>query len=52
MISKFVRAWNWVDDEDKPLPPPSTPGIMNELNLGEIRYITKLFSFADSEKKG
>lgn len=51
LITRYVKAWNWVDGEDNPLPPPNTEGVINKLTILEIKYLTSLFAFKDEEKK-
>lgn len=52
LVSQYVKSWNWVDDDDVPLPQPSEKGAVDTLNLREIKWIMKQFQFDDSEKKG
>lgn len=52
LVSQYVKAWNWVDNDDAPLPQPAEKGAVDTLNLREIKWIMKQFQFDDSEKKG
>jgi hypothetical protein len=51
LVSRYVKAWNWVDDDGNPLPPPSAPESYGMLNLREINWLTKQFEFSDAKKK-
>lgn len=51
LISNYVKAWNWVDDDGNPLPPPSEEGAVNKLTMSEIKWITEQFDFGQKEKK-
>lgn len=52
LISQYVKAWNWVDNDDNPLPQPAEKGAVDKLNLREVKWIMKQFQFDDAEKKG
>lgn len=52
LIAKYVKAWNWVGNDDMPLPQPHEPGAVDLITLREVRYIMKQFQFDDAEKKG
>lgn len=52
LIAQFVKAWNWVNDADEPLPQPAEKGAVDLLNLREVKWIMKQLQFDDSEKKG
>lgn len=52
LISKYVKAWNWVGNDDLPLPKPFEEGAVDLITLREVRWIMKQFQFDDAEKKG
>ena len=40
LLKSLVLDWDWVDDEDSPLPkPPDDPAIMSQLPLSEIMFL-------------
>lgn len=53
LIRKHVREWNWVDDDDKPLPlPKDDPDVIGELTAQEFRTILDVMTgSADGKKK-
>jgi hypothetical protein len=39
-LSRHVRAWNWVDDEGKPMPKPhDNPDVFGDLTPDELEFI-------------
>lgn len=52
LIAKYVKAWNWVGNDDEPLPQPFEPLAVDLITLREVRWIMKQFQFDDAEKKG
>lgn len=52
LIAQYVSKWNWVDNDDNPLPQPSEPGAVDKLNMREIKWIMRQFQFDEAEKKG
>lgn len=51
LIIRFVKEWNWVDDDENPLPPPHEEGVLNMLTLQELKWLSAQFSVSISEKK-
>jgi len=47
---KYVLAWNWVDEKDHPLPPPTNEGVHNLLTDEEMTFILTVL-FGDIEKR-
>ena len=45
MLGKLVIAWNWVDDDDKPLPEP-TPEIVAGLPYAEVQFLMEQLDLA------
>jgi hypothetical protein len=44
MLKRVVVGWDWVDDEDKPLPLPSSdPDVLNRLQLVEMNFLSQAF---------
>lgn len=41
-MGKIFVAWNWVDDDDQPLPQPGADGSMDALTTMEISFLTRL----------
>lgn len=52
LIAQFVKSWNWVDNDDNPLPQPAEKGAVGALNVREVKWIMKQLQFDDAEKKG
>ena len=50
MVKKYVLSWNWVDDDDSPLPFPSNGGL-DELTDQEFRYLVDLVTGELERKK-
>ena len=43
LIAKHVTKWNWVDDDEEPLPVPAeNPEVMDELTNEEAVFLTEL----------
>jgi hypothetical protein len=38
LLGRLVKAWNWVDDDGAPLPPP-TPEIVANLPYAEVMFL-------------
>ena len=53
MLAEFVMDWNWVDDDDKPLPKPKgKPAVFDLLLTNEIQWLTQAaIGGLDDEKK-
>lgn len=55
-FSKFFIAWNWVDDDEKPLDQPEdNPDVFDELTSTEIKYLSRIMQDlmgSEDEKKG
>jgi len=41
LLRTHVLEWNWVDDDDKPLPHPQDADVFDELTIGEIQFLTE-----------
>lgn len=42
ILSEMIVDWDWVDDDDNPLPkPPLTPEIIENLPVEEMMFLTK-----------
>lgn len=51
LIIDHVVAWNWVGDDDQPLPPPSeNPEVIDELTMDEIAFLGNALN-GEVEKK-
>lgn len=50
LIPRFVKSWNWVDDNDEPLPQPDQINI-KELTIHELQWLTRQFTLSVQEKK-
>lgn len=47
IIPKLVVAWDWVDDDDNPLPQPKdNPEVFDQLNDAEIEFLTGAMNFS------
>jgi len=51
LIREHVISWNWVDDDDNPLPQPNEDGAIELLSVAERDWIMKQFQ-PKAEKKG
>lgn len=55
-MSSFFVEWNWVDDDDKPLPQPlGNPDVFELCNAFEVKYLGELINNlmgSEDEKKG
>lgn len=52
LLVDHIVDWNWVDYDDKPLPPPSKePGIVGKLTLDEYQEIIRILLGAEEERK-
>ena len=53
LVSEYVVDWDWVDDDDNPLPLPQLdPSVVGKLTDTELRAIMTGFSLSEDEKKG
>jgi hypothetical protein len=52
LIVRFVRSWNWVDDDENPLPQPKEDGALGLLTIQELKWLSNQFTVSVSEKKG
>lgn len=51
ILSKHILDWNWVDDEDNPLPlPKDDPDVLGELTNDETDFLSDLMT-GDQERK-
>ena len=40
----YIKDWNWVDDDGKPLPKPSEDSsVINQLTVGELTWLSNSF---------
>jgi len=45
MIQRHLVDWNWVDDDDVPLPKPKDhPEVVDELSTDEVTYLADLLT--------
>lgn len=51
LIVRFVRSWNWVDDDGEPLPQPKEKGALGLLTIQELKWLSNQFTVSVSEKK-
>lgn len=53
LLASCVRGWNWVDDDDEPLPSPAEDeDVLQALTLDEVEFIVNAIrGNVDSEKK-
>lgn len=51
LITRFVKDWNWVDNDGNPLPKPSEAGAVSKLTLPEINWVVAQLDFGSKEKK-
>jgi hypothetical protein len=52
LAADCVVGWNWVDDEDKPLPQPAgNPDIFNALTMAEFKFIGEAMNKSMSIEK-
>jgi len=51
-ILEHIVAWNWVDDDDKPLPQPHEEGAIDLLEVLERDWLLRQFQANESQKKG
>lgn len=51
LITENLKEWNWVDDDDNPLPQPHEDGALDLLELVELQWLSSQFSINVSEKK-
>ncbi len=52
LINAHLKAWNWVDDDETPLPQPDKNGVLDMLEIHERNWILQQFQVAATEKKG
>ena len=50
-ISEYVNDWNWVGDDEKPLPSPGDSESIELLTMGELNYLVNAI-MNSNEKKG
>lgn len=51
MIQNHVKDWNWVDDNDVPLPQLKTnPEVVNELSTDEVTFLAELLTGEEESK--
>lgn len=52
LLLKFVKEWNWVDENGTPLPQiPSSPDIIRELLPSEVEALFECITQSDDSKK-
>jgi len=50
LLARHIVAWDWVDDEGKPLPlPKDSPGVMDELTNEESELLANLLIGDDAK---
>ena len=51
MIQQHVKDWNWVDDNDVPLPQLKTnPEVVDELSTEEVTFLANLLTGEEESK--
>lgn len=50
LIENLVEAWNWVGDDDEPLPPP-TPEIVRGLPFQELTFLVAALDLKEYQVK-
>ena len=51
MIQRHLVDWNWVDDEDVPLPKPKDhPEVVDELSTDEVTFLANLLTGEEESK--
>ena len=51
LVAKHITDWNWVDDDEQPLPVPNEhPEVMDELTNEEAIFLTELLIGKDEAK--
>ena len=52
MLKSNVKEWNWVDDEDEPLPQPKDdPTIIDKLSDPESTFLTECIQGSEADAK-
>ncbi len=52
IYQNHVRAWNWVDDDGKPLPlPKDDPGVVDKLTDQEFAFLGDCLAGSEEEQK-
>jgi len=52
MLADHLLDWNWVDDEDNPLPlPKNDPSVIDELTSAESEFLANLLMGEDKAEK-
>ncbi len=51
LINAHLKAWNWVDDDENPLPQPYEDDVLDMLETNERTWILQQFQISASEKK-
>lgn len=52
LLATTVNSWNWVDDDDKPLPTPSeNDEVINDLTAAEMAFLQRAISGNEERKK-
>lgn len=52
LIRKYVLSWNWVGDDNEPMPnPQSNPAIVETLTSAEVAELTSFIFDAETIKK-
>lgn len=51
LLRQCVVDWNWVDDNEEPLPKPSDPAALGLLNVDEVQFIVRALQPGRDELK-
>ena len=52
MLASHILDWNWIDDEDNPLPlPKDDPNVIDELTNDESEFLANLLMGQDEAEK-
>jgi hypothetical protein len=51
-IAGHIKDWNWVDEEEKPLPnPEDDPGVIGRLTMGETDFLSDILLYGDRAER-
>lgn len=51
LVARHIVNWNWVDDEDEPMPLPSEdPSVVNDLYHYELEFLSGIIMGGDEAK--
>jgi len=52
LLASHIVGWNWVDNNDQPLPlPKDDPSVMDQLLEPELEFLQRAFSRKEKEKE-